>query len=307
MTNTALTGEQIAHFLEYGFIKLEQIIDVSPGSIGAKWAQDVWDRCGYSPTWVEDTIHFNTTESYPVDEFCPALHQAICQLVGGAECLSHPPDIGNSIIANFKLGSEYPWHPAGPNYPGYHKDGDFFIHFLDSPEQALLMIILWSDVDEKGGATIIVPDSISPTAQHLLNNPQGVCPVDTDVREYLKLDEKYAMLEVNSLIQKCKDFRYATGKAGDVYLLHPFMLHAASQNFTQSIRFITNPPASAKEPFNFNRANQNYSPVEACILHHLGVTSLDYQIEGERLLIDGGCLRRKKAQELEEQAKSLQK
>jgi hypothetical protein len=28
---------------------------------------------------------------------------------------------------------------------GWHNDGDFFVHFLDSPEQALLVIPLWSD------------------------------------------------------------------------------------------------------------------------------------------------------------------
>ena len=29
---------------------------------------------------------------------------------------------------------------------GWHNDGDFFVHFLDSPQQALLVIPLWSDI-----------------------------------------------------------------------------------------------------------------------------------------------------------------
>lgn len=43
---------------------------------------------------------------------------------------------------------------------GWHVDGDFFVHFLDSPEQALLVIPCWSDVESNGGATWVTNDGI---------------------------------------------------------------------------------------------------------------------------------------------------
>jgi hypothetical protein len=51
---------------------------------------------------------------------------------------------------------------AVPSSPDWHKDGDFFRHFLDSPEQGLLTIVLWSDIEERGGGTFIAPDSVAP-------------------------------------------------------------------------------------------------------------------------------------------------
>ena len=53
--------------------------------------------------------------------------------------------------------------------PGWHNDGDFFVHFLDSPEQGLLVIPLWSDVVERGGGTVICCDGIAHIARHLVS------------------------------------------------------------------------------------------------------------------------------------------
>jgi hypothetical protein len=50
----------------------------------------------------------------------------------------------------------------------WHNDGDFFVHFLDSPEQALLVIPLWSDIEHKGGGTAICGDGIKYIAKHLV-------------------------------------------------------------------------------------------------------------------------------------------
>jgi hypothetical protein len=50
---------------------------------------------------------------------------------------------------------------------GWHNDGDFFVHFLDSPEQALLVIPLWSDIVHKGGGTAVCTDGIKHIAKLL--------------------------------------------------------------------------------------------------------------------------------------------
>ena len=50
----------------------------------------------------------------------------------------------------------------------WHNDGDFFVHFLDSPEQALLVIPLWSDIVSKAGGTAICTDGIKHIAKLLV-------------------------------------------------------------------------------------------------------------------------------------------
>ncbi|KAJ7657565.1 hypothetical protein B0H14DRAFT_3078211, partial [Mycena olivaceomarginata] len=44
-----------------------------------------------------------------------------------------------------------------------------------------------------------------------------------------------------------------TGEVGDVYLLHPLMVHSATKNATRVPRVITNPPVALKEPFRLSR------------------------------------------------------
>lgn len=79
-------------------------------------------------------------------------------------------------------------------------------------------------------------------------------------------------------------FVEVTGEVGDVFLLHPFMLHSASENRRRDVRIITNPPVAVKEPFCLDRENPNdYSPVEQKTLRCLGSNRLeDWKIEGKR-------------------------
>jgi hypothetical protein len=57
--------------------------------------------------------------------------------------------------------------------------------------------------------------------------------------------------------------------------VHPFMLHAVSQNHRGTARFITNPPIALEEPMCFDR--DEHSPVERAVLRALGVERLDYR------------------------------
>jgi hypothetical protein len=75
----------------------------------------------------------------------------------------------------------------------------------------------------------------------------------------------------NPELAREETFLEATGEVGDVYLLHPFMLHSASRNLLRTPRIITNPPVSLNEPFNYNRTDPSeYSLVEQKTLKDLG-------------------------------------
>ena len=73
--------------------------------------------------------------------------------------------------------------------------------------------------------------------------------------------------------QPSEAFVEVTGSIGDVYLLHPLMLHCASNNKLRQLRIITNPPVSLRQPHNFDRGNaQAYSLVEKKTLKALDVS-----------------------------------
>jgi hypothetical protein len=57
----------------------------------------------------------------------------------------------------------------------------------------------------------------------------------------------------------------ATGRAGTVYLCHPFLVHASQPNRKGSPRFMAQPPLMPRVPFELSRADGNYSPVERAI------------------------------------------
>ena len=96
----------------------------------------------------------------------------------------------------------------------------------------------------------------------LAEHPEGVLPRGTPC---------------NEIIGKCEDFIEATGSIGDVYLMHPFMLHTRSVNASARARFIINPPVKLKEPMCFARPNAaDHSPVERAVLRALGKHSYDF-------------------------------
>ena len=57
----------------------------------------------------------------------------------------------------------------------------------------------------------------------------------------------------------------ATGRAGTVYLCHPFLVHAAQPHRGKQPRFVAQPPLYPAEPFSLNPADGAYSPVEQAI------------------------------------------
>ena len=73
-----------------------------------------------------------------------------------------------------------------------------------------------------------------------------------------------------SIIQKCQDFRELVGKAGDLYLIHPYMLHASSANHSSRPRVMSNPPVVLKEPLRLDHKQANLSLLEETTLRFLG-------------------------------------
>lgn len=259
-----LTASDVEHFIEHGFVIVKDCLD---RTVMKEWVDRSWTRNGYDPhdpsTWKEGKIHMPNREFRRVGEIAPRALAAMRDLVGGVKRIPDDLKWADGFIANYRLGDDEPWLPPSSQVAGWHKDGDFFLHFLDSEEQGLLSIVLWDDVVDRGGGTFIACDSVGVVARYLAEHPEGVEPLGFPFSE---------------LIQRCSDFREATGRAGDVYLMHPFMLHTSSRNHAGRVRLITNPCVFLTEPMRFDRTPfEAHSPVERAVLRALGKESFAFQ------------------------------
>jgi hypothetical protein len=235
---------------------------------------DVWTRLGMSAddkeTWTKPRVHMPSHQSFDASEFAPKAWSAICEVCGGEDRIAASSRLWrDSFIVN--LGS-----PAGEGKPvppkeldNWHVDGDFFVHYLDSPEQGLLVIPLFTDILPGAGGTMICPEAIPRVARWLYEHPDGVSPrmVSRDHPDFARERNHKWYCDV---IQSCDEFVEATGEVGDVYLLHPLTMHSATNNALRLPRIITNPPVSLTEPFRFHRPDGKYSLVERKIIQSLG-------------------------------------
>ncbi|HLA43045.1 MAG TPA: phytanoyl-CoA dioxygenase family protein [Aggregatilineales bacterium] len=266
MAYTTLSDTDIEHFLSKGYVVVHECFSAE---FAQSWIDLAYQRLGYDPddaaTWAEPIIHMPAMNRVVVRDFSPEAWGAICDLLGGEDRIKDPDTYtwGDSFIVNFKLGADRPWIAPSPDSGGWHKDGDFFFHFLDSPEQGLLLVIIWKDIEPRGGGTFVSCDSVPVVARFLNEHREGIHPFEGGM---------------SALIHECTCFEELTGKVGDVVLLHPYMLHASSQNHSGTPRFMTNPPVTLKEPMNFNRENPaDFSPLELAVLRGLGVERLAFE------------------------------
>jgi len=289
-TYRQLTDEQAEHFLERGFVRVRGAFDPAAAQ---GWLEEAWIRFGYDRhdpgSWAEKRIHLSSRSHLDARTFAPAAWRAAMDLVGGEERVRLPWRWGDGFIANLGVGGDRPWQPPSPAVGGWHKDGDFFRHFLDSPEQALLAFVLWTDMLPRGGGTFVAADSVPVVARFLADHPEGVLPGDFD----------YA-----GLIGQCRDFTEMTGEAGDVVLLHPYTLHATSQNVLGVARIITNPPLALRAPMNFGRPDAgDFSLAEQAALRGLGVSRLDFAPAAPRESVVPERVRRQQARSASEDAR----
>lgn len=270
-----LTKQQVEHFLQHGYLVVKGCIDAE---LAQRWTDRAYQRLGFDKhdpdTWDQDYAWMYPESRLPVREISPKAWLAICDVVGGQDRIDdtvmavegHFSEIdsftwSDAFIVNFTKGRDQPWQAPSAQVEGWHMDGAYFRHFLNSREQALLTVLLWSDVAHQGGGTFIAPDSVRHVARYLADHPEGVAGVPAQ-----------------DIIRQCSQFVEVTGDMGDFVILHPFMLHASSQNALGVPRFMSNPPIVLREPMNLDRSDPaEYSLLERATLHHLGVERLAFQ------------------------------
>lgn len=266
MSDRVLTQPDVDHFLAHGYVRVR---DCFSRELAEEWTGQACRRLhaslGDPKTWPQGPVRPPQSQRVAFEQIAPRAWQAACELVGGAQRIQKPCDWGDSFIINFGLQPEFHWEPPSAevrDWHKWHKDGDFFRHFLDSPEQGLLVVALFSDLQSRGGGTFVACDSVALVARYLAEHPEGLLPGE---------------LPANEIISRCREFIEVTGTVGDVLLLHPFVLHSKSVNALPTPRFLINPPVKLVEPLCFSRsAGDPYSLVELAILRALGTDRFEF-------------------------------
>jgi len=261
----------------------------------AEFTKDVWVRLGVDPndksTWKAEKTNMPRHRMIPITDLSPKAWDAMADLLGGDDRIAINETSGfwgDSFIVNLGLDEYENDKIIDPRSLGnWHVDGDWFVHFLDSPEQALLVTPIFSDIKPRGGGTYICPEGIGMIAEHLAAHPEGLLPTGLSFTPSTSTyaDPKQHPQYWSHLkeIQRCTQFVEMTGEVGDLVLAHPLMLHSASKNQLRIPRIITNPHVSVKEPFQFDRENpEDFSLVELKTLKALGVDRLPFKPTTER-------------------------
>ncbi|MGQ5640351.1 MULTISPECIES: phytanoyl-CoA dioxygenase family protein [unclassified Streptomyces] len=248
----------VHRFLTDGFVKIEGAV---PASVARECAALLWRETGYDPddpgTWKDPVVWVGDMAQEPFDAAVnsPVLHKVFDLLVGeGRWAPRHS-------LGSFPL--RFP-HTEEPDDAGWHIEGSYlpegeswYFANLRSRDRALLMLFLFSEVTEADAPTRIRVGS------HL-DVPPVLAPYGEAGASVLRLGPQVARASAH------RPLAHATGRPGDVYLCHPFLVHAAQPHHGTRPRFMAQPPLHPAAPSEPERADGAYSPVERAIRRGLG-------------------------------------
>ena len=262
---TALSRAEIDRFIADGFVRLEGAF---PRALADEGRALLWAEMGLDPdapaTWTRPVIRLMGSGAPPFAAAAdtPRLREAFDQLVGPGRW--YPRTGLGTFPIRFPSESDpgdAGWHIDGSykKEPGPYKIGDRLYVNLRSRDRALLLLFLFSDVGADDAPTRIRVGSHFDVAPILRAcGDEGMPQEDVIPRLPPSLHER--------------PLTWATGHAGDVYLCHPFLVHAATWPHRGTApRFIAQPPLAPVGPLEIERADGDYSPVEIAVRIALGL------------------------------------
>ena len=304
-----LSESDARHFVEHGWVVVKGAVPrpIADDIVACAWREleirgfkkddpETWKEEPYVRTGCPPNVHIMASrgdqeaarkkleirtryglppESSLLGEVAPRALGAQLDCVGGRDRVDAPEQIAlpDSLAINLcsddsELGEEG-WRSTLA--PGWHKDGWHYRHFLDSPQQGLLLGYIYSDLLPESGGTQMCVDSVGVVARLPARHPEGIHP-DT-VYSYIK----------PYMVKECDKFEELTGEAGDLAIMHPYMVHRVAGNASGRVRFGQFPSLGLSQPMQFNREDRgDYSLAELVVLKKLGeLTHLDYADEAD--------------------------
>jgi hypothetical protein len=165
-------------------------------------------------TWTRPMVRVGCPEGGPFEiaGTSPALWAAYDQLIGPGRWTPRR-GVGGSVPVRFP-SEEYPGD-VGWHIEGSYVVGDEYWSNVNSRARGLLALFLFTDVGDDDaptrlaiGSHLAVPSILAPAGDTGMNSDDAIPKVRPSVL--------------------CRTVVHATGKAGDVILCHPFILHTAT-------------------------------------------------------------------------------
>lgn len=254
-----LNQQQIQGFINDGFVRIDNAFsaDLAAEARSILW-RDIPGNPSDPKTWTHPVIRLGMYTQQPFVEAAntSVLHRAFDQLVGK-----------DKWIPCMSMGSFPVRFPSltDPGDTGWHVDAgfagtdpnDYFAARINagSKGRGLLMLFLFSDVCERDAPTRILKGSHLDVARLL--KPEGEAGLS-----FMEL-----AMKLSELPDRAEAL--AVGKAGTVYLCHPFLVHAAQQHHGFHPKFMAQPPLLLRSDFNISGVGP-FSPVEEAIRISLG-------------------------------------
>lgn len=280
---SVLSQEQVDQFIERGYTVVEEAF---PREYALAAQEFLWERLAERgvqkddrSTWQEPMVRMQENYNDPVFDRCATerLFAATEDLLGRGRRLLQTKGWGWWPV-NFASGADKPWDVPTT---GWHWDGSHFRHYIDAPDQGLLMLCIFSEIGPHGGGTLVAEGSHKLAARFLKDHPglelreaYNLCNMTHPWLTELtgKGDQPHAQNRVAYFMEQTYQdditslrVTETTGAPGDVILCHPFLYHAASQNHSGIPRFMCNRTTPLKERMNLDRSDGDYSEVETSI------------------------------------------
>jgi hypothetical protein len=250
-----LSKKEIEQFILRGFVRIDNAFsqEIADAALDILWNDLPCDRSNPS-TWTEPVIRLGIYSQQPFIESLNTqkLHLAFNQLVGEGKWI--PCQNVGTFPVRFPSVQQ-------PNDTGKHVDASFpgnepnnYFEWrvnVKSKGRALLMLILYSDVSENDAPTIIYEGSHIDVARLLSQK-------DDFGLSFMELANKLDGLPKRKEV-------YATGKAGTVYLCHPFLVHSAQPHKGITPKFMAQPPLLLRNELSISGHDVAYTPLEQAI------------------------------------------
>lgn len=252
-----LTDDQIASFIANGYLMVPQVF--SP-TLAEQIVPMVWTELGLDPhnqsDWHQPMVILEKViESSPVPQmYTDRYLGTIDDLCGPGRWRSTQGAGWWPILFPGFAGS--PWQPPKS---GWHMDGTLAHNHLGAPGRGLIGLELFTLIEPADGGTMIRVGSHRDTVRILwASEPEGLNGIDLENKVTAASDHR----PVHEM----------TGRPGDVLLMHPYTVHAASANTGSRVRILSNKPIWLHAPMDLSRTDINsYSPVERAVVEALPV------------------------------------
>lgn len=258
--NEVLSQKDIAHFIQKGFVRLDDAFPkvMADAVLDILWNDLPCDRTNPA-TWTEPVIRLGmySYEPFVQSVNTPRLQHAFDQLVGKDKWLPCR-SVGTFPV---RFPSQQPPMDTGKHVDASFPGSDPINYFewrvnIRSKGRALLLLVLYSDVTEADAPTMIYEGSHIDVARLL--SKAGDAGLS-----FMELAN-----QLDSLPQRKEAL--ATGKAGTVYLCHPFLVHSAQAHRGVYPKFMAQPPLRLIDELCIAASANGYTPLEEAIQLGMG-------------------------------------